>query len=322
MAGDWIKMRVDLYRDPKIISMADVLMDDDSSLSRYVSQNTQRDSNVTRNVMRNAVVGALVSVWGIARVQGKRVDDDLLMESVTPAVLDDIADLPGIGDALLESRWVQESPDGLIFPRFFELYNEDYGDQKKKNRERQARYRAKKAKGRNVTVTSPVTSRNAPREEESRGEVKEEEKTPPVAGPVPEQDPGLDEHRTIGQPDIEIMFLAAWEAAEGRVRYPHAELSRGRRERLMELADSPAWNWRAALAKFPLRCTQGRPGGWLPSVGWFLKDDSVDSILEGAYDWSPDSPGSRDRLAELDRYAAADDEPEVIDVPNFADQFK
>ena len=163
--ADWIKMRVDLYRDPKVIVMADTLMANDGELARYVNQNKQRDMTVTRNVMRNVTVGALVSIWGVARKQGKRIDDALMLTDCSVSVLDDIAELPGIGEAMEAAGWVAQTEDGLLFPRFFEEHNTDYEEQKAKNRERQARYRAKKqAENSNVTVTL----RNAPEREKSK----------------------------------------------------------------------------------------------------------------------------------------------------------
>ena len=165
MAGDWIKMRTDLYRDPKVILMADLLMDGESELSRSISQQTQRDRNVTRNVMRNATVGALVTVWGIIRTQAKRAGDDATLDGVTPAVVDDIADVPGFGDAMEQAGWLITDGKRLVFPRFFAEHNSEYDSAKAKARERQRRYRERKK--RNVTVTL----RNAPREEKRREEV-------------------------------------------------------------------------------------------------------------------------------------------------------
>ena len=57
MAGDWIKMRTDLYRNPKVCVMADLLMSADGELARYVDQHKQRAMTVTRNVMRNVKIG-------------------------------------------------------------------------------------------------------------------------------------------------------------------------------------------------------------------------------------------------------------------------
>ena len=175
MANDWIKMRTDLYRDPKVSVMADELMDPDGELSAYINQNCMRNMTVTRNVTRNACVGALLSVWGVMRHRGVRVGDDLTCLGVSLAVLDDISDMPGFGDAMNEVGWVREDDHGLVFPRFFADYNvEPDGKNKSKNAERQARYREKKRLGftPNSNVTGNVT-RNVtvtPRVEESRAE--------------------------------------------------------------------------------------------------------------------------------------------------------
>lgn len=176
MAGDWIKMRTDLYRDPKVIVMAELLMSEESGIARYVNQHKQRDMSVTRNVMRNAVVGALVSVWGVARHQGRRVGDDLVIVGVTPNIVDDIADIEGFGEAMTAVEWLIETPQGVVFPRFFEENNRDPSEAKKeKNRERQRRYRERQSAC-NSNVTDSVT-RNVTvthRVEKSREENKED----------------------------------------------------------------------------------------------------------------------------------------------------
>lgn len=159
MARDWIKMRTDLYRDPKVCLIADALMAQDGALARYVDQNMQRDMMVTRNVMRNVTVGALVSVWGVLRHRGKRVGDDLLLKGCSLAIIDDVADLPGFGEALASVGWADETDDGIVFPRFFDEFNVDPSeDAKAKNAARQRRYRenhkAKSDENRDVTVTS------------------------------------------------------------------------------------------------------------------------------------------------------------------------
>lgn len=160
MAGDWIKMRTDLYRDPKICVMADLLMDAESELSRFVNHNKRRDMTVTRNVTRCACVGALLSVWGVLRHRGKREDDDLVCLGVTLAVIDDISDIPGFGDVMQRVGWADQREDGITLPRFFSEYNADPQDaQKSKAAERQARYRQKSVAQQGVTrdVTSDVT---------------------------------------------------------------------------------------------------------------------------------------------------------------------
>ena len=172
MAGDWVKMRTDLYRDPRVCIMADLLLDNTGQLACFVNQNCQRDMTVTRNVMRNAVVGALVAVWGVMRLRGRHDDDEnLVCDGATIAVLDDIADVPGFGEAMESVEWVEQTENCLVFPRFFDQYNSDPdATLRAGNAKRQQRHREKvRAKNSNVTVTL----RNAPREEKRREEKKE-----------------------------------------------------------------------------------------------------------------------------------------------------
>jgi hypothetical protein len=180
VSSDWVKMRTDLYRDPKVSVIAAELMSPDGDLARFVSQNCQCDMTVTRNVMRNVTVGALVSVWGVMRQRGKRNDDDLVCQGVTVAVLDDIADLPGFGAAMQSAGWVAETGDGIKFPRFFEEFNVE--PSASPNAIRQRRYRERKNATSNVTgdVTRNVTV--TPRVEKSREEKKEQEQKNPAAG--------------------------------------------------------------------------------------------------------------------------------------------
>ena len=168
MAGDWIKMRTDIYRDPKVCIMADLLLDEDGPLARYVSHSCMRDMTVTRNVTRNVTVGALVTVWGVTRHRGKRNGDDLFIAGATSSIVDDIADLPGFGAAMIAVGWAIETDDGLVFPHFFEEFNvEPTEERKANNAERQRRYREKRNALRDVTVTSQSNAREEKRREEN-----------------------------------------------------------------------------------------------------------------------------------------------------------
>lgn len=180
MIGDWIKMRTDLYRDPKVCMIADALLDPEGELAAYVNQNLQRDMTITRNVMRNVTVGALVTVWGVMRLRGKRDGDDLLCRRCAIAVLDDLADLPGFGLAMESVGWVEAVDEGIVFPNFFADYNVDpTDDAKAKNAERQRRYRERKKGKSDVTSDVTVTSQNNVREEKRREENKENSPLPP-----------------------------------------------------------------------------------------------------------------------------------------------
>lgn len=171
MAADWIKMRTDLYRDPRVCVMADLLINEDGELARYVNQHCQRHMTVTRNVMRNVTVGALVSVWGVMRLRGKAEGDDLVCRAVTTSVLDDIADLPGLGAAMESVGWVVATEDGLVFPRFFEDHNVDPdAPPRSKSAARQQRYRERQKQESDVTRDVTRDAKVTPREEKRREE--------------------------------------------------------------------------------------------------------------------------------------------------------
>ena len=202
MSDDWIKVRTGIYRDPKVSVMADALSAEDGPLARYVNQNEQRNMTVTRNVTRNAVVGALVTVWGVTRHRGKRYGDDLKLAGVTAYVIDDIADLPGFGEAMVAAGWATETDEGLTLPNFFEDYNEEPSAYKRSaNAERQKRYRDKHNNSalRNVTEPLRVTLHSNDREEKRR-----EEKNNPPYPPKGEEGGGGDR---VGK------FRKFWESA-------------------------------------------------------------------------------------------------------------
>jgi hypothetical protein len=194
MLSDWIKMRTDLYRDPKVSIMADCLMADRSALARYVNQNMQCDMSVTRNVMRNAVCGALISVWGVMRHQGKRDGADLVVDGIDELTIDDVAELQGFGEAMMVAGWLDATPvdpdtTRLRFPKFFAENNVDPQEEsRKKNAERQRRYRESKSDSNvtgNVTGNADVTSRE---EREKRREENNIKRTPtPLDKPQPDQ---------------------------------------------------------------------------------------------------------------------------------------
>lgn len=225
MAGDWIKMRTDLYRDPKVSVMADHLMDDDGDLASYIDQNLQRRMTVTRNVMRNVTVGALVSVWGVMRQRGKRRDDDMVCDGVTIAVLDDISDLPGFGAAMAAAGWVLETEAGIEFPRFFSDYNVDPDEKAKAaNAKRQQRFRErqKDAEASSCDATNNVTHNVTVthREEKSREEKEAKASSAPKAVAF---------DATTGHFQVPDLLMRQWRGA-----YPALSLD-------VELSRASAW---------------------------------------------------------------------------------
>jgi hypothetical protein len=160
MSFDWIKIRTDLYRDPKVRKIADHLT---------------LNSNVTvtlRSVTRNAVVGSLTIIWGVSRLRGKRDGLDLVLREATLEYIDELCDMPGFGAAMVSVGWLEILPIGLLLPRFFEDYNNDPAEfLKTQNAKRQKKFRDKKREEekrneRNVTVT--LQSNVEKRREEKR----------------------------------------------------------------------------------------------------------------------------------------------------------
>lgn len=176
MSVDWIKMQPDLYRHPKVILMAERLMDPREPLGRYVNQNCQCSMAITLNVMRNATVGALVSVWGVTRHRGKRDGHNLSLPGHTLEVIDGIADIPGFGAAMELVGWLIDTGDSIVLPNFFRELNVDplaaaiekrrEGDRKRKRKSRDvSRGRSRdghgtippKSKSKSKSINTPLT---------------------------------------------------------------------------------------------------------------------------------------------------------------------
>jgi len=183
MAGDWIKMRTDLYRHPKVIIISDYLLLPDSALAQYMSRDMSVTPNVTchatsvkchiSSVTRNVTVGALVSVWGVFRHRGSRDGDDLVMENCMLEVIDEIAERPGFGKAMQVVGWAVDNQKGrLVFPRFFVEHNVDPEEEKRrKAAERQRRCRERKS-SRNGAVTERDVKRDSHAQSKSKSKSK------------------------------------------------------------------------------------------------------------------------------------------------------
>jgi len=94
VAGDWIKMRMDLRRHPKVVRMASACGAD-----------------------RYRVIGGLLAVWAVFDEQ----TEDGLLEGYTPAAMDEEIGWAGFSAAMISVGWMQFSPEsGLSMPEFSE----------------------------------------------------------------------------------------------------------------------------------------------------------------------------------------------------------
>lgn len=148
MAGDWIKMRADLFTHPKVDRICELLGKDEFY-----------------------VVGALFAFWAWAdkhAVDG-RVDGG------TSRLVDRATRADGLASALIAVSWLAEDASGISLPNFQE-HNGDSAKERSLKNQRQARWREKKAaENVDASVDAPVSTKASTREEKRREEEKKEE---------------------------------------------------------------------------------------------------------------------------------------------------
>jgi len=86
-------------------------------------------------------------------------------------------------------------------------------------------------------------------------------------------------------------FLDSWKSSRGvrECRQWNANRRKHFKARLADEIDGRPWLEVAKEIlrdKFPLQCTRGSPGGWVPDVDWFLRPASLLLIIEGKYDFT------------------------------------
>jgi hypothetical protein len=157
MAGDWIKMRGNLWDDPRVARLVDMT-----------------------DASEAAVIGGLYWLWSTA----DQHTEDGLMPGLSLRQIDRKTGVQGLGKALCSISWLSEQSDGVFLENF-----EEHNGQSAKRRCVDAQ---RKANSRNVSAPEAdkvqkeggqeAPSLGAREREEKRREEKEEEKgekTPP-----------------------------------------------------------------------------------------------------------------------------------------------
>lgn len=190
MAGDWIKMRVWLARDPNVISMARHLATDESFALWATGGNHEslcdvlRDKSVTARVTESVTVTALLQIWGVTRRDGAPDGDDLVLRNADLETLDRIAEVPGVGAAMASVGWVLVQQDYSVrFPKLLPHITspEERKREQAAERKRRERDRKQRDNGRDKSRTSHANV--TPREEESRGDKSRGVNTDPPKSP-------------------------------------------------------------------------------------------------------------------------------------------
>ena len=143
MAGDWIKMRVDLRDDPAVFKLAEILC-----------------------VEELHVIGSLFCFW--SWVDKHAVDGRV--DGATSRLIDKVSMTPGFADALVAVGWLDIDENGVTMPNF-QRHNGESAKERSLKNARQARWRAKRD-GNVDALPSTQTSTVAPTREEKRREDK------------------------------------------------------------------------------------------------------------------------------------------------------
>ena len=144
MAGDWIKMRADLFTHPKVVRIASALKAD-----------TLR------------TVGGLMSVWCLFDAHS----EDGRLEGYTPEVLDAHLRWEGFAGAMIDVGWLTlDEAHGLVLPRF-----DTHNGQSAKRRAQDADRKREVRK-----ASAPEADKTRTREEKRREEKEPNGSLPPA----------------------------------------------------------------------------------------------------------------------------------------------
>jgi len=146
MAGDWIKMRCDLWTDPRVVRISSALKAD-----------------------KVRTIGALFWLWGIADAHSA----DGTLPGYTAEVVDSETGIAGFAAELHKVGWLDVSPEGVSIPRFAE------------HNGRSAKRRAQDAVRKNSVrkMSALQADKMRTREEKRREDNKQENKQKKSEGP-------------------------------------------------------------------------------------------------------------------------------------------
>lgn len=148
MAGDWIKMRDNLWDDPRVSRLCDLV-----------------------NANEATVIGGLYWLWSNA----DQHTVDGAMPGLTLSGIDRKTKIKGFGKALSAVGWVADAPDGVTIPRFDE-HNGASAKRRASEAKRMAGKRTKRERNAHATRTGSEQDANAVRTESARDAQLEKEK--------------------------------------------------------------------------------------------------------------------------------------------------
>lgn len=155
MAGDWIKIRTELSRDPAVIGMA-----------------------ATLDLDEFGVVGRLVVIWSWA--DQHTADGHAI--GVTPCWLDRFVQCDGFAQAMAAAGWLLVEPDGIQIPDF-EAHNGENAKKRAQAAKRKQKQRAAEAAAAAAVPDSVPDASRGERDETVNREEKRRDLKPPLDPP-------------------------------------------------------------------------------------------------------------------------------------------
>lgn len=177
MAGDWIKMRLDLQTHPKVV--------------RILSA-TKAD--------KFRVIGGLHAVWSVFDTHSF----DGRLEGYSPETLDHIIGWMGFADAMIAVEWLATDGDVALLLPDFDEHNGKSGKRRAEDQKRKREDRKSQEFVRNVSASE--ADAKLTREEKRREEVKSKAIAPSEADDVP-GDPSIDVSAKQDCPHQEIIAI-------------------------------------------------------------------------------------------------------------------
>lgn len=263
MAGDWIKMRGNLWDDPRVAKLCDLTDQSEA-----------------------AIIGALYWLWATA----DQHTEDGILPSLTLRAIDRKTGVQGFGNALVAIGWLEDHPDGVRIVNF-----EDHNGASAKRRSLDAQRKANVRSASASDADKPRTEegQNAPTcgaREEKRREEKEDTSSPSDDASLPAcpQSSLIDLYRkhlpNLPQPRKELWTGVKADSMKARWRWV-LTAKRESGDRYAQTADQ-ALTWfdeffeHAAQSDF----LTGRNGKWRGcDLAWLMKAENFAKVVQGNY---------------------------------------
>lgn len=286
MPMNWIKMRVDLDRDPKTIEMAAELTGN-KHFCFFLQQMGLEDSidddgcQHLVSIASAFVIKGLLTVWGQVLNRGQRIGEtnNVGLKIGSILMLDEMSGIPGFGPAMQSVDWVRScdvsSPYSLVFPNLLEdnTLSAEFQDERRRQQNRDAarRHRQQKRQQNVSTVSANGQQKVSTREDK----IREEHINISTAA---------QSHPNRADSGTPARVIAYWNEVFGS----KLRITTKRRNALKARWSDTHFreHWAEAIrrvAQSPF-CMGQNDKSWLAHLDWFLRPDTVTKIMEGLYD--------------------------------------